>query len=222
MITATKPVIRAIVIDDDKDTVTLFTELLQGNNIEVVGKGYNGQDAAFLYQKLKPDIAFLDVNMPVYDGVYGLGKIREMNPDAVVVITANKMTLNHQIAINKLRPSAIIREPIDIDEIIKITNQLCSPSLDSEQQMKKTMVTLALKNTILELGVQEYDKIVSLLRKDYNSSLEDSFENPESLRQVLKDLLGDSYEDVLNSLAENMKEISSQQDIKEFLQILKA
>ncbi len=222
MITATNPVIRAIVIDDDKDTVTLFTELLQGNNIEVVGKGYNGQDAAFLSQKLKPDIAFLDVNMPVYDGVYGLGKIREMNPDAVVVITANKMTLNHQIAINKLRPSAIIREPIDIDEIIKITNQLCSPSLDSEQQMKKTMVTLALKNTILELGVQEYDKIVSLLRKDYNSSLEDSFENPESLRQVLKDLLGDSYEDVLNSLAENMKEISSQQDIKEFLQILKA
>ena len=71
--------IRAIIVDDDKDTVSLFSELLQSNNIQVVGTGYNGQDAAFLYQKLKPDIVFLDVIMPVYDGVYGLKKIREIN-----------------------------------------------------------------------------------------------------------------------------------------------
>ncbi len=62
--------IRAVVVDDDKDTVALFAEILQSNHIEVVGKGYNGQEAAFLYQKLKPDVIFLDVIMPVYDGIY--------------------------------------------------------------------------------------------------------------------------------------------------------
>jgi len=61
--------IRAVVVDDDKDTVALFSEILLGNNINVVGKGYNGQEAAFLYQKLKPDVIFLDVIMPVYDCV---------------------------------------------------------------------------------------------------------------------------------------------------------
>ena len=30
--------IRAVVVDDDKDTVALFSEILQGNNIKVVGK----------------------------------------------------------------------------------------------------------------------------------------------------------------------------------------
>ena len=50
--------IRAVVVDDDKDTVALFAEILQSNHIEVVGKGYNGQEAAFLYQKLKPDVIF--------------------------------------------------------------------------------------------------------------------------------------------------------------------
>ncbi len=212
--------IRAVVVDDDKDTVALFAEILQTNNIGVVGKGYNGQEAAFLYQKLKPDVIFLDVIMPVYDGIYGLTKIREMNPDATVIITTNQMTINAQIALNKLRPSAVIKEPIDVNEILKKVNQLCAPSLDSENQMKKTMVTLALKNTLLELGIQEYDKIASLLQKDYNCTLEDCYENPEYLRNILKDLFGDSYPDILNSLSENMKDILSQQSVKDFLQVL--
>ncbi len=212
--------IRAVVVDDDKDTVALFSEILQGNNINVVGKGYNGQEAAFLYQKLKPDVIFLDVIMPVYDGIYGLTKIREMNPDATVIITTNQMTINAQIALNKLRPSAVIQEPIDVNEIIKKVNQLCAPSLDSENQMKKTMVTLALKNTLLELGIQEYDKVVSLLQKDYSCTLEDCYENPEYLRNILKDLFGDSYPDILSSLSENMKNILSQPSVKDFLQVL--
>ena len=189
--------IRAVVIDDDGDTVTLFSEILQTNNINVVGKGYSGQEAAFLYQKLKPDVIFVDAIMPVYDGIYGLKKIREMNPDAVVIITANQMTINTEIALNKLRPSAIIKEPIDVNEILKTVNKLCAPSLDSENQMRKTMVTLALKNTLLELGIQEYDKVVSLLQKDYNCGLDDCYENPEYLKNVLKDLFGDSYPDIL-------------------------
>jgi len=212
--------IRAVVVDDDKDTVALFSEILQGNNINVVGKGYNGQEAAFLYQKLKPDVIFLDVIMPIYDGIYGITKIKEMNPDAVVIITTNQMTINAQIALNKLRPSAIIKEPIDVDEIIKTVNLLCAPSLDSENQMKKTMVTLAIKNTLLELGIQEYDKVVSLLQKDYSCTLEDCYENPEYLRNILKDLFGDSYPDILSSLSENMKNIVSQPSVKDFLQVL--
>ena len=82
------------------------------------------------------------------------------------------------------------------------------------------MVTLALKNTLLELGVEEFDKVVSLLQKDYKITLDDCYENPEHLKQILKDLFGDSYRDILSSLNENMKEISAQQDIQDFLQIL--
>ena len=173
--------IRAVVVDDDKDTVAVFSEILESNDIDVVGKGYNGQEAAFLYQKLKPDVVFLDVIMPVYDGIYGITKIREMNPDATVIITTNQMTINAQIALNKLSPSAIIKEPIDVNEIMKIVNHLCAPSLDSEDKMKKTMVTLALKNTLLELGIQDYDKVESLLQKDYRCTLDECYENLKSI-----------------------------------------
>jgi CheY-like chemotaxis protein len=213
--------IRAVVVDDDKDTVALFSEILSSNNIEVIGKGYNGQEAAFLYQKLKPDVVFLDIIMPVYDGIYGITKIRGMNPNAVVIITTNQMTINAQIALNKLKPSAIVKEPIDVNEIIKIVNQLCGPSTDSENEMKKTMIVLALKNTLLELGIEEYDKVLELLKKEYDFTIDDCYENPHNLKNILKKLFGNSYHDILNSLSENIKSISSQQSVKEFLEVLR-
>ena len=37
--------ISAVVVDDEKDTLDVFSELLANHEINVVGKGYNGQEA---------------------------------------------------------------------------------------------------------------------------------------------------------------------------------
>lgn len=212
--------IRAVIVDDDKDTIQLFSELLTSNGIKVVGKGYNGQDAVFLHQKLKPDVIFLDVLMPIYDGIYALKQIRDSSPDSNVIVIYDKLSVGKEIELSRLKPSAIIREPIDVDDILRKTHKLCMPSGDSLDEMKKTMVTLAMKNTFLELGLEEFDKITMMLQKDYNCSIEDCYENPEFLKQVLQDLLGDSYSDVLNSLKENIKNISSHKSTQNFLDAL--
>jgi len=212
--------IRAVIVDDDKDTIQLFSDLLTSNGIKIVGKGYNGQDAVFLYQKLKPDILFLDILMPVYDGIFALKKIRESNPDSVIVTIYDKLSVGKEMELNRLNPSAVIKEPIDVDDILRTTHKLCAPGGDSLDQMKRTMVTLAIKNTFLELGLEEYDKIVLMLQKDYGCSLEDCYDSPEYLKQVLKDLLGESYNDILNSLKENLKNISSHKSTANFLDAL--
>ena len=212
--------IRAVVIDDDKETIQLFGDLLTSNGIKVVGKGYNGQDAVFLFQKLKPDVIFLDIMMPIYDGIFALQKIRDVSPDANVIVIYDKLTIGKEIELNRLKPSAVIREPIDVDDILRKTHKLCMPGGDAVDQMKKTMVTLAIKNTFLELGLEEFDKIVLMLQKDHNCTIEDCYDNPEFLKQVLQDLLGDSYNDVLNSLKENIKNISSHKSTENFLESL--
>ncbi len=212
--------IRAVVIDDDKETIQLFSDLLTSNGIKVVGKGYNGQDAVFLFQKLKPDVLFLDILMPIYDGIFALRKIRDISLDANIIVIYDKLSIGKEIELNRLKPSAIIREPIDVDDILRKTHKLCMPSGDSLDQMKKTIVTLAMKNTFLELGLEEFDKIVLMLQKDHNCTLEDCYENPDALKQVLQDLLGDSYHDVMSSLKENIKNISSHKSTENFLDAL--
>jgi len=84
-------------------------------------------------------------------------------PEANVIVIYEKLSIGKEIELNRLTPSTVIREPINVDDILRKTRELCMPSEDSLEQMKKTMATLAIKNTFLELGLEEFDKIVLML-----------------------------------------------------------
>lgn len=116
--------ITAIVIDDDKDTVSVLCDFLQIKGIKVIGRGYNGLDAVELYKKLRPDAVFLDVMMEMYDGLYGLEKIREIQSDANVIMVTADMTNDTHDKLVALDASAIIYKPYDINEIMHILNKL--------------------------------------------------------------------------------------------------
>lgn len=78
--------VRVLVIDDDRDLAECISDLLVLNGIDVVGIGYNGMDAVDLYRKFRPDIVILDMEMPRYDGVYAIKKIKEKDPDASIIV----------------------------------------------------------------------------------------------------------------------------------------
>ena len=118
----------SIVVDDDFDTVEVFSEYLELKDIHVVGKGYNGKDAVDLYQKLKPDVVFLDVLMPKYDGFYALEKIRQLNPDSKVIMVTASLTAQTEDKLNELNASSIIYKPYDIDNVIKTVKRVLKQS----------------------------------------------------------------------------------------------
>lgn len=116
--------ITAIVIDDNKDAVAVFCEFLQIRGIEIIGSGYDGNQAVELYEKLRPDIVFVDVMMGRYDGFYALEKIRENHPNAFVVMVTADMTTVTQDRLNELKASATIYKPYDIDEVMRVVCKL--------------------------------------------------------------------------------------------------
>lgn len=58
----------------------------------MIGAGKDGQEAVELYQKLTPDLVFLDVMMPDYDGLYALENIRKFNPYAPIIMITGDVT----------------------------------------------------------------------------------------------------------------------------------
>jgi len=112
-------VIRAIVIDDDLDTVDVFSEYLEMKSVQVVAKGYNGNEAVNLYRKWKPDVVFLDVMMPQYDGFYALEHIRRINSDVIIIMVTADLTIETENKLRALDASAIIYKPFDIDQVMK-------------------------------------------------------------------------------------------------------
>lgn len=119
----------AIVIDDDIDTCDVLTDFLEFKNIHVLGNGYDGKEAVDLYQKHNPDLVFLDVMMPNYDGFYGLEKIKQLNPDAQVIIITGDLTAETYNRLQLLQPSAIIYKPFDIEKIMDIVKQVSEEKL---------------------------------------------------------------------------------------------
>jgi len=117
--------LNVLVIDDDLNTVEVFSEFLELSDVKVVGKGYNGKEAVELYsQLLKPDIVFLDVMMPDYDGFYALEKIREINPNAVVMIVTADLTSETEQKLKELKPNFTIYKPFDIQQILEQIDEL--------------------------------------------------------------------------------------------------
>jgi len=61
--------VSVVVIDDDEDTVRLFSELLEENNIHVIGNGFSGKNAVSLYIDKKPDVVLIDIMMSDGNGI---------------------------------------------------------------------------------------------------------------------------------------------------------
>ncbi|MEO9309523.1 MAG: response regulator [Nitrososphaera sp.] len=116
--------VKVIVIDDDVDTVEVFSEYLEIKDITVLGRGYNGKTAVELYEQLRPDIVLLDVMMPEYDGFFGLENIKKINPDAKVIMVTADLTYNTEKRLKELNASAIIYKPYEIDSVIDVIQRV--------------------------------------------------------------------------------------------------
>ena len=111
--------VTAIVIDNDKDMVDVFADYLEIKKIKVLARGYNGKEAVDLYKLFNPDLIFIDLVMPEYDGLYALQNIREYDPHSkVVIITANKYYGNDLL--QELKPTGIFYKPFDISKIVEM------------------------------------------------------------------------------------------------------
>jgi len=79
--------IRALIVDDEDLARQVIREMLRSHSeIEIVGECANGFDAVKLVSELKPDLLFLDVQMPKLDGFEVLELVG--NDVAVIFATA--------------------------------------------------------------------------------------------------------------------------------------
>lgn len=115
---------KVLVVDDNPDILSLFVELLKLKDFQVVGTGSDGKEAVDLFQTLQPDITFLDVVMPIADGIYALEKIREISPESIVIMITADLSSGVTKMLEDLKATAVIHKPFDINDLMKIVNDL--------------------------------------------------------------------------------------------------
>ena len=82
--------IRAVIVDDmalARERVTRY--LASETDIEIVGEAANGTDAVALIVREDPDVAFLDVGLPDFDGFEIIRRLPSATRPVVIFLTAH-------------------------------------------------------------------------------------------------------------------------------------
>ena len=79
---------RILVVDDTLFMRIKMKGLLEKWGYQVVGEAANGLEAVEKFKELGPDVVFMDITMPVMDGIAALKEIRAFDATATVIIVS--------------------------------------------------------------------------------------------------------------------------------------
>jgi len=121
-----------IVVAEDEALIRMdLVEMLTESGYHVVGQASNGQEAIALVQELKPDLAILDVKMPVLDGISAAEEIIHISP--VLMLTA----FSQKELIERARDAGVMAyvvKPFSITDLV--------PAMEIAMSRHKQMTSL--------------------------------------------------------------------------------
>ena len=83
--------------------------------------------------------------------------------------------------------------------------------------MKQELITVAVEYALLQMGKPELEMVKSRLRDDYNCTIGDCLDHPEHLKQVLNELFGYRYEDILDTINRVVRDGNINSRVEKFL-----
>ncbi|WP_281886462.1 response regulator [Paenibacillus sp. YYML68] len=79
---------KIMVVDDSLFMRMLLKNVIRELGYEVTMEASNGVEALSLYSDERPDLVTLDITMPEMDGLTALEKIKDLNPNAKVIMVS--------------------------------------------------------------------------------------------------------------------------------------
>lgn len=129
--------IRLLIADDTAEfrrSVRMMLAL--ESSVQIVGMAHNGLEAVQLAQKLQPDLALMDINMPKVDGLTAIRAMAKVSPQTVCMI----MSSEGERDLLRQAMSAGVREylikPFTIEEFQAALRRVAQHALAAQQQAK--------------------------------------------------------------------------------------
>jgi two-component system LytT family response regulator len=154
---------KTIIIDDEELARQRLKRLLKGyEEFDIIDEAENGEEGLQLIKKLKPDLIFLDIEMPVLNGFEMLAKLTE--PPRVVFTTAYD-----QYAIKAFEEGSIdyLLKPIEAERLQKTVKKLHQFSgINGQIPLQQLIMQLNSKIVSKTLTVKIGDKILLIKLAD--------------------------------------------------------
>jgi two-component system LytT family response regulator len=135
--------IRTIIVDDEKLAIQgLQLRLEPFADVEVIGTCANGREAIRAIKTEKPDLVFLDIQMPGFDGFSVVKGVMEIEPPLFVFVTAYQ---EHAIRAFEANAVNYLMKPVDEDKLADTLDRVRTRLAEkrSAEEAKKLQDVLA-------------------------------------------------------------------------------
>jgi len=122
---------KILVIDDDKDMCLLLSRFLARNNYDVSCVN-SGKEALEWMKKNQPALVLCDFRLDDMTGTELLGKIKNVHPDAAVIIITGYSDVKDAVEVMKLGAYDYVTKPLFPDEILLTIKKALSKDQTSE------------------------------------------------------------------------------------------
>ena len=143
--------ITALIVDDEPLARQELLYLLESaEGVEVLAQGSNGIEAVELIRQHKPDMVFLDVQMPGLDGFAVLKKLLDKKAEVPYVVFA---TAFDQYAVRAFEVNAVdyLLKPFDRKRVLKTIEKVRSRMAARNEALPETSPTDARLDALLRL-----------------------------------------------------------------------
>lgn len=107
--------IRTLLVDDEKLAIQgMQLRLEPFEDVEIIGTSLNGREAIRKIKTEKPDLVFLDIQMPGFDGFSVVKGVMEIEPPLFVFVTAYE---EHAIRAFEANAVNYLMKPVDEDKL---------------------------------------------------------------------------------------------------------
>ncbi|SKC39782.1 response regulator transcription factor [Maledivibacter halophilus] len=179
---------RAIIVDDEESSGEIIKYLIKQSNllIEIVGQAASGDEGVRLIKELKPDIVYLDIKMPVYNGIEVMERINSSYTRSInfIVITAYSYFEYAQSSL-RLGAKDILLKPIDPEQFKRAMERVMGYRYTDNQFL----------NDILEYINQNYSSEIEL-----NKCAKEFHTSSNHISRMFKRHLGKNFIAYLNEL----------------------
>jgi two-component system response regulator DctR len=130
-----------VLIEDDSMVLEIHRQFVErAGPFQVIGTASNGREGMELMRRLKPDLAILDMYMPVQDGLTTLSQLRseELNIDVIAITAANDLETIRRVL--QLGAVDYIMKPFQFERVKQALEQYAAKrgSLTGEISLSQT------------------------------------------------------------------------------------
>lgn len=182
-----------VIIGDDEAGMRLVLRKAIGKKeeFEIIGEGENGLEVLSLAERLKPDIVFVDVEMPQLNGIECAKRIIDINPKTIIIFaTAHAEYMEEAF---QLYAFDYLVKPFKLDRVFQTLDRIWELSnVKHEEQLYKVVrhedkiEKILIKNKE-GISFVDTEDIIIVQREDRNTviySTDESYTTSEGLTEI--------------------------------------